>query len=529
MGWIGRGIAALGCALALATAGARAAESPPQEEAPVRLDGETLYTIKGSLAGFSPQERAARAEAVILSIAEDPFYAEELIEVAPARDGLEVHYRGKRVGVMTTEAAQLEGMTPEQRADQVVGAVVQAVRKYRERRAPQEWLVAWISLGAATAVLAGFLFALRWLVRRLRARIERGRQLGLTSPGRRRFGLDADALARLEERALRAGLALIGLVAVLAYMQVAFTAVPLTRGYAIAILNYLLDPVRVLWGGLVASIGDIFTVIVMLVLARYLLRLLRWLMTEAEYGRISLPRVTPENAPALYTILRLVVIAIVGVMVYPYIPGSDTAAFRGASVFIGALFTFSASGAASSFIGGLVLTFSSRMRVGDRVSFGSITGDVVERGLVITRLRTIKNEIVTVSNALVLGAEVTNFSAKAREDGLILHTTVSIGYDAPWRTVHDLLIKAATRTTGILQRPQPFILQTALGDFYVSYQLNAYTRDANRQEVIYGELHQNIQDAFNAAGVEILSPHYRSLRDGNRSTVVPPGSQSGSA
>ena len=513
-----RWIASLACALALA-GNALAAE--PVDEAPVRLDGETLYTIKGTLAGFSALERAARAEAVILSIAEDPFYSEELIEVGPARDGVEVRYRGKLVGAITGEGAHLEGMTPDQRADQVIGAVVQGVRKDRERRSPEEWAVAWISLGAASAVLAAVLFGLRSIGRRLRERIERGRQQGLSAPGRRRFGFDANALARMETRALRAALAALSLVAVLLYMQVAFTAVPITRGYAIALLNYVIDPLRALWSDLLASAADIFTVIVMLVLARYALRLLRWLLTEAEHGRISLPRVTPENAPALYTITRLIVIAVTGVMIYPYIPGSDTAAFKGASVFIGALFTFSASGAASSFIGGLVLTFSSRLRVGDRVRFGDVTGDVLERGLVITRLRTIKNEIVTVSNSLVLGAEVINYSAKAREDGLILHTKVSIGYDTSWRTVHDLLLKSATRTTGILQRPEPFILQLSLDDFYVSYELNAYTRDANHQEVIYGELHQNIQDAFREAGVEILSPHYRSLRDGNRSTVEP--------
>jgi small-conductance mechanosensitive channel len=153
--------------------------------------------------------------------------------------------------------------------------------------------------------------------------------------------------------------------------------------------------------------------------------------------------------------------------------------------------------------------------VGDRVCIGDTTGDITKKTLLVTQLRTPKNVLVSVPNSVVLSAQITNYSGMAAGEGLILHTSVTIGYDAPWRTVHELLVVAALRTESILADPAPFVLQRSLDDFFVTYEINAYTREANRMLEIYARLHANIQDAFNEAGVEIMSPHYRSVRDGN--------------
>ena len=139
--------------------------------------------------------------------------------------------------------------------------------------------------------------------------------------------------------------------------------------------------------------------------------------------------------------------------------------------------------------------------------------------MLVTKIRTIKNEEITVPNTKIMNSEVINYSTCAPDHGLIMHTTVTIGYDAPWRQVHQLLIDAALNTDLILKKPVPFVLQTALNDFYISYQINAYTRSPNAMAVIFSQLHQNIQDSFNNAGVEIMSPHYKSLRDGNTITI----------
>jgi len=206
-------------------------------------------------------------------------------------------------------------------------------------------------------------------------------------------------------------------------------------------------------------------------------------------------------------------------MTFPYLPGSESPAFRGVSIFLGVLFSLGSTAAVANVVAGVILTYMRAFRIGDRVKISDTIGDVIEKTLLVTRVRTIKNEDITVPNAMVLGSHIINYSSSAKDRGLILHTTVTIGYDAPWRKVHELLIAAAHSTEHILKEPSPFILQTALDDFYVSYELNAYT---NRPEImagIYSSLHQNIQDRFNESGVEIMSPHYAAFRDGNQTTV----------
>jgi small-conductance mechanosensitive channel len=189
------------------------------------------------------------------------------------------------------------------------------------------------------------------------------------------------------------------------------------------------------------------------------------------------------------------------------------------SLFAGALFTLGASGTIGNFIGGLIAIFVGAFRIGDVVKIGDVLGVVAETTMTLTRIRTPLNTIVSVPNISILNGQLINYSIMARTDGVILTTGVTIGYDAPWRTVHGLLLEAAARTSRIEKTPAPFVLQTSLDDFYVSYQLHAYTREPQFMHFIYGELHANIQDAFNAGRVEIMSPHYRSLRDGNTVTI----------
>jgi small-conductance mechanosensitive channel len=158
-------------------------------------------------------------------------------------------------------------------------------------------------------------------------------------------------------------------------------------------------------------------------------------------------------------------------------------------------------------------------KIGDRIKIGDVTGDIIEKSMLVTRIRTTKNEIISIPNSNVMSSHTINFSSDAVDKGLILHTTVTIGYDVPWKEIQHALIEAALRTEHLLKEPQPFVLQTSLEDFYVAYQINAYTKEPNKQAIIYSQLHQNIQDCCNEAGIEILSPHYRAARDGNMTTI----------
>jgi small-conductance mechanosensitive channel len=205
---------------------------------------------------------------------------------------------------------------------------------------------------------------------------------------------------------------------------------------------------------------------------------------------------------------------------YPYIPGSSSQAFQGVGLVLGAIISFASSSAISNIVAGIILTYTRAFKLNDRIKIGETTGDVVDKTLLVTRLNTIKQVIVTIPNSLVMGAQIINYSTSADDgDGVILHTSVTIGYDVPWRVVKTLLTEAARETKNILDKPEPYVLQTALNDWYVSYEINAYTRETKYMSFTYSELHKNILDKFDAAGVEIMSPHYYALRDGNTSTV----------
>jgi small-conductance mechanosensitive channel len=501
----------------------------PPEGWPVSLDGEVLFHVSAPLGPFSAEERAEESQQRIERIARDPFYSPDLLRIEERDDEVRVYYRDKQVGALSAKEAEAYGAPATQVVEGLVQTVKGAIERYRERHRPRAWLRgALVLLGAALGVAL-----LVRLVLSRSARLEaRLRERGGASTSwlfQHRRNLSAEKLLELELRLLRWGRNALIVVLTLVFLEVAFLALPITRAWATAILHYLLDPLRTLRDGFLLHVGDLFFILVIVLLVRALLRALRWTALEAKAGTVVLPMVTRDTALPAYKVVRLVVLAIAGMMIYPYIPGSSTAAFKGIGLFAGALFTLGASGAASSLIGGVTLIFTDVFRVGDRVQVGDVTGDVVEVTLFITRLRTPKNEIVTLANGGILSSRIVNYSQQARSPGLILHTSVTIGYDAPWRRVHELLLQAARATKGVQETPDPFVLQTSLDDFYVSYELNAFTRNANAMADTYSELHQNIQDAFHGAGVEIMSPHYAALRDGGAAAVplMPGGKPAG--
>jgi small-conductance mechanosensitive channel len=207
------------------------------------------------------------------------------------------------------------------------------------------------------------------------------------------------------------------------------------------------------------------------------------------------------------------------VIAYPYIPGSGTDAFKGISVLAGVLVSIGSSNMLGNVIAGYVLIYQKAFHVGDRVMIGEHLGDIVEIKQQVTIMRTVHSEEVVIPNSAVLGSNIVNYSATARTGGFIVYSSVTIGYDTPWRQVEAMLLAAAERTPGLLRDPKPFVLKRALEDFYVKYELNAYSRDASQFLQLYSALHQNILDAFNEHGVQIMSPHFFGQPD--HSVVVP--------
>jgi small-conductance mechanosensitive channel len=303
-------------------------------------------------------------------------------------------------------------------------------------------------------------------------------------------------------------------------LPIIFGFFPWTQGFAQTLFGYILNPLMKMLNSIWNYLPSLFTILVIFIVFRYIIKFVGFLKTEIEQGNLKLNGFYPDWASPTFQIVRVVLYAFMFVLIFPFLPGSDSPVFQGVSVFLGFLFTFGSAGSLSNIIAGIVLTYMRLFRIGDRVKIGDVVGDVVEKSLLVTRVKTIKNEIISIPNATVMSNHTTNYSFEAETgNGLILHSTVTIGYDVPWKEIHNALINAAKRTELLLNNPEPFVLQTSLEDFYVSYQINAYTREYAKQATIYSDLHQNIQDCCNEVGIEILSPHYRAARDGNMVTI----------
>lgn len=303
------------------------------------------------------------------------------------------------------------------------------------------------------------------------------------------------------------------------FIPIFFSYFPQTRHYVLGYLDYFIAPFKTIFNGIVSFIPNLVFITVTVYVVRYFLKLLQVIFSEIQLGRISFAGFHRDWAQPTYKLSRFLVIVIAIVMVSPYLPGFGSPAFQGLSVFLGILLSLGSTAAIANIVAGAALTYMRPFKIGDRVKIADTMGDVLEKSLLVTRIRTIKNVEVTIPNSMVLGSHMINFSAEAQARRLILYTAVTIGYDVPWRQVQELLITAAQATEGIETDPAPFVLQTSLNDFSVTYELNVYTGNAQDILRIQSELHAQIQDEFNAAGVEIMSPTYSALRDGNQVTI----------
>lgn len=302
-------------------------------------------------------------------------------------------------------------------------------------------------------------------------------------------------------------------------LPILFGIFPWTKNFSEVLFGYILNPLRKITSGIWNYLPNLITIIVIIIFFKYVMKGIHFLKEEVANENLKFPGFYPDWANPTFQIIRVLVYAFMVVVIYPYLPGSDSPIFKGVSVFLGFLFTFGSAGSLANVVAGLVLTYMRLFKIGDRVKIGEVFGDVIEKSLLVTRVRTAHNEIISIPNSTVMSSHTINYSSDAIEKGLILHTTVTIGYDASWKKVHEALLEAANGTEFILKEPKPFVFQTSLEDFYVAYEINGYTKNANQQGAIYSELNRHIQDCFNEAGIEIMSPHYRAGRDGSQTTI----------
>lgn len=504
----------------------QAAGRPPTVEsegeeltAPVRLDGVVLFRVRGT-SSFPAEKRAAEIASRIQAAAQDPGFRTDALRTVDSDISIDILAGDRRLMAIFDADAQLEYVSRRELALVYLTRVREAIEGYRVARESRNLLRGVLYTLAATAALTVAVTGLAWLLRRLNGLLERKFRESIRSVGIQSFQIvRAERIWEALRGALRIGRALVVLAIVSVYLQFVLGLFPWTRPFANRILDLVVDPLKTMGAGIVSGIPNLIFLAVLVVVTRYALRLVRPFFDALGRGTVSLAGFYPEWASPTYRIVRLAIVVFALVVAYPYIPGSESAAFKGMSLFLGVVFSLGSSTAISNIIAGYLMIYRRAFRVGDRVKIGNQIGDVVEIRLQVTHLRTIKNEEVIVPNATILQSEVINYSTLARKGGLILYATVGIGYETPWRQVEAMLRMAAERTPGLLKDPTPFVLQRALGDFSVTYEINVYCDNAQAMERLYADLHRNILDVFNEYGVQIMTPAYRG--DPQQPKVVP--------
>jgi small-conductance mechanosensitive channel len=488
--------------------------------APVMLDGRLLFRVRG-VSAMPAEERADRIRERIEALAQDPEFQPETLRLVESDLGLRI-LGGDRLVMSVVDAdARLEGVSQRELANVITDRVRRAVLDYREARSPERLLRGGFYTLGATGVLAALVGLVMWLTWRIDAFAERRLHRRI-----RALEIGSFELLRAERiwgglRALLRGLRTVVIVALaLVYLHFVLSQFPGTRVVAAHLLGFVSGPLLLMGRAILAAIPNLIFVAIIFLIVRVALRMTRLFFDAIARGTVTLSGFAPEWAWPTYKIARVAIVAFGVIVAYPYIPGSESAAFKGVSLFLGVVFSLGSSSAISNVIAGYTMTYRRAFKVGDRVQIGDVIGDVIETRLQVTHLRSLKNEEVVIPNSMILNGQVVNYSSLASRQGLILHTTVGIGYEVPWRQVETMLLMAAERTPDLLREPRPFILQRSLGDFAVQYELNAYCGDAQRMLPLYTELHRNILDVFNEYGVQIMTPAY--VHDPEHAKVVPP-------
>jgi small-conductance mechanosensitive channel len=499
-------------ALTLGSARARAQDSDVAQSepavAPVILDGDTLFSVRG-VSSFPADRRAARIESAVRGFAADRALSPDSLLVEETPLGSVLTVAGRRLLAVVDADAELEGVSRGILAEAYRQRIAEAAMEYRREREPATLWRSVARAGVATLATVLGLWLAAGALRRLRNALNRRYRAKVSGVQIQSFEIvRAEQLWQALHRAINVLAAIMAVVALYFYLDYVLLLFPWTRALGQNLFAVVLRPLNTLGAGAVRYLPDVVFLAVLALFTRWLLKLVQLFFRRVADGTITLAGFDPEWAVPTDRILRVLLIAFALVIAYPYIPGSGSEAFKGISLMFGLVFSLGSSSVIGNMIAGQSLAFRRAFKVGDRVKIGEHIGEVTDIRLLTTFLRSPKNEQIVIPNSNILNSEVVNFTTLASQAGLILHTTVGIGYETPWRQVEAMLLEAAARTPGLLREPSAFVLQKALGTFAVDYELNAYCDNTRGLLLLYTALHRNILDVFNEFGVQIMTPAY---------------------
>jgi small-conductance mechanosensitive channel len=499
-------------------------ESEPESisisnKAPVIIDGYTLFFVSG-ISSHPAEERAKMIRARIMNIAGDRSIQCDSIKIIDGVDHDVIYVSDNFVMGVYDSDAKIEGVSRKTLEDGIKFRIKKLITSYRNERTSEAILNKILHAVGSTIAVIILLFIINWLMKKANLFLEKKLKTKIETLESKSFQLvRSNQLWITFHGFIKSIKYLIILISIFLYVQYVLGLFPWTRYVSQSLLGFFLSPLFAFGAAVLNFIPSLAFLLVIFFVTKYILKLAKLFFNGIGQGAITISGIDPEWATPTYKLLRIMLIAFAVIVAYPYIPGSESAAFKGVSLFIGILFSLGSSSVIGNLIAGYSMTYRKTFKVGQLVKIDEHIGQVMEIKLFVTRLRTPKNVEVIVPNSLVLNNNVVNYSSLAKDRGLILHTNVGIGYETPWRQVDGMLKLAAERTEGVLKDPPPFVLQKLLGDFAVTYELNVYCNDPLNMMKHYTELHKNILDVFNENNVQIMTPAYEG--DPEQPKVVP--------
>jgi small-conductance mechanosensitive channel len=495
------------------------AVSAAQTRVPVIIDGKTVIEVQWGYGTFSPAIRAKAITQRLIDIAQDPSLP-STVTIELSEKTLDLVAGDRIIASVFDGDAEAAGVPRELVARQWQRAFKRAIEQYRTEHS-REMQVKRFGLTVLTVVLAVvvlwvLLKALRWASDRLSAliveRMRRSRKQEVSLIDTH----EVASIVRLLGWTLRVALVILVLYVT---FHVLFLLYPQTRAIGDAMRQSVMKPLRQLWANTVASTPGLILVAIIAVVCRYLLHLASFAFAQIRIGRVRIEGFKPRWAPVTRKLLSILIVVLGVLIAYPYIPGSQSPAFKSVSLFFGVLLSLGSTGVVSNVLNGIVLTYMDSFAVGDYIQIGETSGYVESTSLFVTRLRNRQGRLITIPNSEVLSNQITNFSMAAGEKTLSLSVNAGIGYDTPWRQVEAILLNAARKTRTVKESPAPFVLELSLDSFQVMYELTVFLTGEARINQVAAELRRNMLDEFNLYGIQILTPSY--MADPPRPAVVP--------
>ncbi|MDR2765136.1 MAG: mechanosensitive ion channel family protein [Tannerella sp.] len=491
---------------------------------PVVVGQDTLFTIYARQGGLTPRRRAENVQEQILETGKDLTFGKDSLRIENGMSLTDLMYGEKVIFSITDQDACWEHTTRDKLAEQYRVSVSRKIDELKRENGLAQWFK---HLGLFLLVIllqAGLFYLTNRLFLKLRHRIlllEKQKKLKPLFVIR-----DYEVLnTSRQEKALLVMAK--GLKWVLILLQLVFSVpmlfaiFPQTQSFAETLFLYIFEPLKLIFWSIIHYIPNLFRIIVIFLCIHYLVKGIRYIACEIEHEKLKINGFFPDWAQPTFNIVRFFLYAFMIAMIYNYLPYSNSVIFKGMSVFVGLMVSLGSTTVIGNILAGFVITYMRPFKTGDRIKLNDTEGHVIEKSPFVTRLRTPKNEIVTIPNSQVMSSNITNHSSSAKIYGLIIHTEVGFGFNVPRQQVCRLLIRAALETPCVLDNPKPFVLETELKDSYPVYQINACVKEVDNLPTIYSELHRHIHDVFQEAGIELVLPHYYAGRDGNPIAMPP--------